>query len=78
MTTVVVTMTSLCSGGGHARIGVTGAKTATYNVSTDILSDPISDEDAEAFVKIIGKMAKSGRTNAQTVALLQAGVTITV
>lgn len=78
MTTVVVTMTNLCAGGGHARIAVSGAKSATVDVSTAMLSDPITDEDADSFVKIIGKMAKAGRTPAQAVALLQAGVTITV
>ncbi len=78
MTTVVVTMTVLCGSGGHARLAVTGAKTGAYDIHTSVLSDPITDEDAEAFIKIIGKMAKAGRTNQQTIALLQAGVTVTV
>ena len=40
--------------------------------------DPYTEQEVEAFLKLICKLAKKGRTNAQARTLLQAGVTVTV
>lgn len=78
MTTLVVTLTDICSGGNHLTFGVTGAKEMTLPGVLGEMLEPITDEEAHAFVKIICKMAKGGRTLVQARNLLQAGVTITV
>jgi hypothetical protein len=78
MTTITITLTGICSGAGHLTFAVTGAKSLTGHVDLSDLSAPITDEDAMAFLKVIGRMAKAGRTLAQTRTLLQAGVTVTV
>jgi hypothetical protein len=78
MTTIVITATKFCASGGHAHVSVTGAKTYALDVDVAPFSDPVTDEEAAAFIKVIAKMAKAGRTNAQAAALLQTGVTVTV
>jgi hypothetical protein len=57
---------------------VSGDASATAQGEVADLSAPITEADKQAFVKIISKMAKSGRTLAQARTLLQAGVTVTV
>lgn len=78
MTTETITLTAICSGGNHLTFTATGAKAMVVPADLSSLSDPITDEDAAAFVKVIAKMAKNGRTVAQARTLLQAGVTVTV
>ncbi len=78
MSAITITATGFCPGGGHAYLSVTGDKVLSLTVDISVLNDPITNDEAEAFVKIIGKMAKNGRTVAQAKALMQAGVTVTV
>lgn len=79
MTTVTITATAFCPGGGHVDFSVTGDKVMNFTgVDVAPLLEPISDDEAQAFLKVICKMATKGRTLAQAKALLQAGVTITV
>lgn len=78
MATITIRLSSICSGGNHLTFSVSGAKTATIPVVLDDLTQPITDEDAAAFCKIIARMAKNGRTVQQAMALLQNGVMVTV
>jgi hypothetical protein len=78
MATEIVTLTAACAAGGHLTFTLTGAKEATVQLRMEQLSEPVSDEEIEVFCKIIGRLAKSGRTNAQARSVLQAGVTVTV
>ena len=78
MASVTITATKICSGGGHAHISVTGADTMEMDVATIPFLDPVTDVEALAFVKVICKLAKAGRTFAQTASILQAGVTVTI
>lgn len=78
MSAVTITLASTCAGGGHLTFAITGDKTATVPANFSELADPISDEDAVIFCKVIARMVKKGRTVAQARALLQAGVTVTV
>lgn len=78
MTTIVITVTKFCAGGGHAHVAVTGAKTYALDVEVAGFTDPVTDEEATAFLKVIAKMAKAGRTNQQAATLLLGGVTVTV
>ena len=78
MTAIVTTLTGVCSGGGHLTFSVTGDASLTQTLDLTNLTDPISDQEKEAFLKVICKMAKAGRTVNQAKTLLQAGVTVTV
>ena len=78
MSAVTVTLTGICAGGRHLTFTVTGDATLTQVIDLSILSESVTEEEAVAFLKCIGKLAKKGRTNAQARTLLQAGVTVTV
>ena len=76
MAAITVTLTSVCSGGGHLKFNITGDVTATVNAMFEDITGVISDEDKIAFVKTLTKIVKIGRTNAQAKAALEAGITI--
>ena len=76
MSAVTVRLTNICSGGGHLTFAVTGDATLTQMVDLSTILEPVSDQDVEAFLKVICKLAKKGRTVAQAKTLLQAGVTV--
>lgn len=78
MTTLTITLTSVCSGGNHLTFSTSGAASLTTQEVLASLLDPITDDDITSFCKVIAKMAKQGRTLAQARNLLQAGVTVTI
>ena len=52
--------------------------TSSYTINLDDLAVPLTAEDADAFLRVITKLVKKGRTVAQAKTLLQAGVTVSV
>ena len=78
MTTLTLTLTGICSGGNHLTFAVTGDASRTAVIDLASLAEPIDDEDVAAFMRVVARMAKRGRTNVQARNLLQAGVTVTV
>lgn len=78
MSAVTFTLTSICAGGNHLTFTVTGDKSGTVRVDLSDLTQPITDEDALLFCRVIARLARMGRTQAQARTLLQAGVTVTV
>ena len=78
MSTTTVTLTGVCSGGGHLTFVVTGDAELTRTLDLSTITDPITGEDVEAFLRVICKLAKKGRTLAQARTLLQAGVEVIV
>ena len=78
MAAVTITLTGVCSGGGHADFAVTGDISRDIHVELFEINEPVSLEDVQAFLKVITKLAKMGRTNAQAKAVMQAGINITV
>ena len=78
MASLTIQLTGICSGGNHLTFSVSGAKTATVRLMLDNLSEPITDEDAEGFCKVLARLVKSGRTLAQARTVLQNGVTVSV
>jgi len=76
MAAVTVTLTGICAGGNHLTFGVTGDVTATIHAVTADMIGAITDEDKTIFVKVLAKLAKIGRTNAQAKTALQAGIAI--
>ena len=78
MSAVTITLTDICAGGNHLALSVSGDRTGTFRLLRDDLSEAITEEEAAAFLKVVCKLAKSGRTPAQARALLLSGVTVTV
>lgn len=78
MSAVTITLTGICSGGGHLTFTVTGDASRTQVLDLSTLTEPVMEQEIEAFLKLICKLAKMGRTPAQARTLLQAGVTVTV
>lgn len=78
MATLTVTLTGQCAGGDHLTFAYSGAATGSIVGYRDDMTNALTDDEKRAFVAVLCKLAKIGRTNAQAVALLQAGVTVTV
>ena len=78
MSSITVTLTGICTGGNHLTFGISGDKIATVHAMLDDLTQPISEEDALVFCRVIAQMAKAGRTMNQAKTLLQNGVVVTV
>lgn len=78
MSAITVTLASICSGGGHLTFNVTGDATFSKMIDLSTMTGPMDEQDVLSFLRVIGWLAKNGRTVAQAKALLQAGVTVTV
>lgn len=78
MSTVTVRLASICAGGNHLTFNVSGDASLSQVIDLSMLSAPIDEQDIAAFLSIICRLAKRGRTLAQARTLLQAGVTVTV
>jgi hypothetical protein len=80
MTTATITLRSICAGGNHLTFGVTvdGQQEMRRVIDLAHAQEPLTEDDAQAFLKIVAKMAMRGRTINQARTLLQAGVTVVV
>lgn len=78
MATLTLTLTEICSGGNHLTFEVSGDRQTSIVTDIRSLDEPLDQDDAAAFIRIITKMARAGRTRQQARALLEAGVTVTV
>jgi|GEM_PF-4335073 len=80
MTTALVTLRSICAGGNHLTFGVAvdGGQELRRVLDLEHIQEPLTEEEAQAFLKIVAKMALRGRTLNQARTLLQAGVTLVV
>lgn len=76
MASETVKLTHVCPGGSHLTFTLSGAKEATLMLSLLDLSEPVTDEEIVAFCKVMIKLVKVGRTNAQARAVLEVGVTV--
>ena len=73
-----VTITLVPPTCGHLTFNATGDATETVMLDLDDLSGPLTQDEKDAFIKVIAKLAKLGRTLNQAKTLLQNGVTVTV
>lgn len=78
MSSVTVTLTDICAGGNHLTFTASGDATDSTVIGLDEISAPLTKEEKDAFVKVIAKLAKMGRTVNQARILLQSGVPVTV
>ncbi len=77
MANVTITLASICSGGGHQVLNVTGAVTRTLTTAIDI-DATLTPEEQEAWVKGCVLLAKGGRTKAQLLNVLTGGLLVQV
>lgn len=78
MSTVTVTLTKTCSGGGHLTVVLTGDVSITRVIELRELTEPVDERDLIAFLGVLAKLARMGRTNTQARTLLQNGVTLAI
>lgn len=80
MATIVLTLASVCAGGGHANISVTvnGVNKGSFAVATDDVLSPLPDADVPIVLAALVKLRMIGRTKAQVRNDLLAGLTVTV
>jgi len=78
MSAVIIQLTGICSGGNHLTFTASGDLSRSMVIDLNDLSAPITEQDAAAFIRVVARLAKLGRTNAQARALLQTGATVTV
>lgn len=80
---ITVTLTDRCDNHGgageHLTFTTSGAKAMTLEADrSPLLNDAVTDEEAVAFIKVLVKLGKIGRTNAQVRTLFEAGVQVTI
>jgi hypothetical protein len=78
MATLTITRTVECAAQNHVTLSVTGDVTHTYNGTMVDLTGPITDDEKDAFIKLLIRFAKIGRTGAQVRTALTNGVTVTI
>ena len=80
MATVLLTIESVCAGGGHANINVkvNGNDKGTFGLYADDVLAPLPDAEVQSVLAALIKLRMIGRTKAQVRSDLQAGLTVTV
>ena len=78
MASITLTRTAECANLNHIVIAVTGDTTYTYRGTMDDITSPISDDEKDAFIKVLLRLAKIGRTNAAVRTALGNGYTVTI
>lgn len=75
---MTITRTAECAAQNHVTLSVTGDVTYTYRGDLEDLTAPITDADKDAFLRVLLRFAKIGRTRAQVRTALGNGFTVTV
>ena len=80
MTTIVITLNSICAGGNHLTFGasVNGGAQSSVVVDADGVFTAMTNDEKAAFIKGVIKLYKIGRTVAATKTAFQSGVTVTL
>ena len=78
MSAITITYVSVCDGGAHVELAITGAATRTVRLGLDDLTDAITAEEVDNFVKLVLRLAKMNKTKAQLKTALQAGLVVSV
>jgi hypothetical protein len=78
MATITVRLTGLCGGGNHATLSVTGDRSMSFVSDVEAMSQALTEDEAETFVRVLIRMSRAGKTLAQWRTALQAGITVTV
>lgn len=80
MTTLTITLNSICAGGNHLHftVSINGGAAHVVDTDTDTIFAALTDDEKSAFVKACVKLYKVGRTNAATKTAFKSGVTVTL
>lgn len=78
MASITLTRTDECASMNHIHLEVTGDAQYSYNGTMSDIMSPISDEEKDTFIKVLLRIAKIGRTNAQVRTALTNGYTVTI
>jgi len=78
MSSITITRISECASQNHVVLEVSGDVSYTYRGDMDTLTAPVTEDEKEAFIKVLMKIAKIGRTRAQIRTGLTNGYTITI
>lgn len=78
MAALTLTRTSECAGQTHITIAVSGDVSYTYHGNMDDITAPVTEEEKEAFIKVLLRVAKIGRTRGQIRNALTNGYTIVI
>lgn len=78
MASFTLTRTRECGSQNHVTISVTGDVTYTFDGDMADLTGPVTEDEKEAFLKVLLRVAKIGRTRTQIRNALTNGYTITI
>lgn len=78
MASITLTRTFECAAQNHIGIAVTGDVSYTYHGDMADITAPITDSEKQAFIKVLLRIAKIGRTAAQVRTALTNGYTVTI
>lgn len=78
MSSITLTTVYECAGGDHLRINVTGDVNATIPIYYPELTEPVTDEEKQIFLKVLLRIAKITRTKNQIKNGLNNGYTVTI
>lgn len=78
MANITLTKSTECASQNHLIVAVTGDITFTWHTNLDDISESITDDEKIAFLKVLVRIAKIGRTRAQIRTALTNGYTITI
>jgi hypothetical protein len=78
MATLTLKLTNLCPAGNHFTLTATGDVSHTVTFSANEFSEPVTEAEKDAFIKLLVKFAKIGRTATQVKTALTNGAVVTV
>lgn len=78
MSTITLTKSYECAGGDHLKITVSGDVSRTIAFYAPDLGDPVTEDEQEAFLRVLLKIGKKTRTKAQLKNLLTNGWEVTI
>lgn len=78
MATLTLRITNVCAGGEHFTLTATGDVSYSCGYGVAEFTAPLTDAEKEAFLKVLVRFAKIGRTAQQVKNALIAGATVTV
>lgn len=78
MASLTITRINECAAQNHVVLTVTGGVSYTYRGDMDELTAAVTEDEKEAFIKVLLRVAKIGRTRAQVRNALTNGYTITI
>lgn len=78
MASITLTKSTECASQNHLIVAVTGDVSYTWHTDLDDISESITNDEKIAFLKVLLRIAKIGRTRAQVRTALTNGYTITI